>query len=93
VQLKIFVWNANGLAQHTEEIKHYLQNQQMDIVLISETHFTTRSYLKIPNYAIYDTQHPMALHMEVLQNSSKTALNIIFMALQTRTPSSNQYYS
>ena len=27
-------------------------------MLISETHFTTRSYLKIPNYAIYDTQHP-----------------------------------
>jgi len=27
-------------------------------MLISETHFTTRSYFKVPNYAIYDTQHP-----------------------------------
>ena len=27
-------------------------------MLISETHFTTRSYFKTPNYTIYDTQHP-----------------------------------
>ncbi|KAL7291223.1 hypothetical protein TKK_0014836 [Trichogramma kaykai] len=27
-------------------------------MLISETHFTNKSYLKIPNYIIYDTQHP-----------------------------------
>jgi len=58
MQLKIVLWNANGLAQHTEEVKNCIQNQQEDIMLISETHFTTRSYFKIPNYAIYDTQHP-----------------------------------
>jgi len=27
-------------------------------MLISETHFTTRSYFKSQNYVIYDTQHP-----------------------------------
>jgi hypothetical protein len=27
-------------------------------MLISEMHFTTRSYFKIPNYTIYDTQYP-----------------------------------
>ena len=58
MQLKIVLWNANGLAQHTEEVKNYVQNQQLDIMLISETRFTTRSYFKIPNYTIYDTQHP-----------------------------------
>jgi exonuclease III len=42
----------------TEELKNYIQNQQIDIMLISETHFTTRSYFKIPNYVIHDTQHP-----------------------------------
>ena len=47
-----------GSPKHTEEVKNYVQNQQVDIMLISETHFTTRSYFKIPNYAIYDTQHP-----------------------------------
>ena len=58
MQLKIVLWNANGLAQHTEEVKNYVQNEQVYIMLISETHFTTRGYFKIPNYAIYDTQHP-----------------------------------
>ena len=58
MQLKIVLWNANGLAQNTEEVKNYTQNQQIDIMLISETHFTTRSYFKLPNYTIYDTQHP-----------------------------------
>jgi hypothetical protein len=58
MQLKIVLWNANGLAQHTEEVKHNIQTQQVDIMLISETHFTTKSYFKIPNYTIYDTQHP-----------------------------------
>jgi hypothetical protein len=27
-------------------------------MLISETQFTTRSYIKIPNYTIYVTHHP-----------------------------------
>jgi exonuclease III len=58
MQLKIVLWNANGLAQHTEEIKNYIQTHQADILLISEIHFTTKSYFKIPNYKIYDTQHP-----------------------------------
>jgi hypothetical protein len=26
--------------------------------LISETHFTAKSYIRIPNYSIYNTQHP-----------------------------------
>lgn len=56
--LKLAVWNANGLAQHTEEVKTFLKNQEIDIMLISETHFTKKSYVKIHNYSIYDTQHP-----------------------------------
>jgi exonuclease III len=51
------LWNANGLVQHAEEVKTYLQNQKVDIMLISETHFTKKSYIKIPDYSIYDT-HP-----------------------------------
>ena len=27
-------------------------------MLISETHFTNKNYIKIPNYTIYDTMHP-----------------------------------
>ena len=77
MQLKIALWNANGLAQHTEEVKTYIQNQQVDIMLISETHFTKRSYFKIPNYAICDTQHPDGTAHGGTAILVKTALNII----------------
>jgi hypothetical protein len=50
------LWNANGLASHVEEVKTYIRNQQADILLISP--LTAKSYIKIPNYIIYDTQHP-----------------------------------
>lgn len=56
--LKISIWNANGLAQHSQELKTFIYNHDIDIMLVSETHFTKKSYLKIPNYVIYDTQHP-----------------------------------
>lgn len=52
------LWNANGLAQHAEKVKTYVHNQKVDTMLISETHFTKKSYIKIPNYSIYDTQYP-----------------------------------
>lgn len=56
--LRIALWNANGLGQHSQEVKIFLINQNIDIMLISETHFTNKSYIKIPQYTIYDTKHP-----------------------------------
>lgn len=57
-QLKIAVWNANGLVAHAQELKAFITNQKLDIVLISEAHMTDRSFIKIPKYTIYHTQHP-----------------------------------
>ena len=56
--LKIAVCNASGLCQHAQEIKLFLQTLHLDILLVSETHFTERSNMKIPNYNIYHTIHP-----------------------------------
>lgn len=56
--LKIAVWNANGLANHTLEIKIFLVTHNIDIMLISESHLTNRSHIKIPQYTTYNTQHP-----------------------------------
>jgi len=55
---KIAVWNAKGLCQHAQEIKLFLQTLHPDILLVSETHFTERSYMNIPNFNIYHTTHP-----------------------------------
>lgn len=57
-KLKIAVWNANGLSQHKLEVQAFLRDQQIDIMLISETHFTTRNKFNISNYTVYDTKHP-----------------------------------
>lgn len=56
--LKIGIWNANGLAQHAQEIKTFLLHNNIDIMLISETHFTQKSYFTIPNFNVYHTNHP-----------------------------------
>ena len=39
-------------------IEHYIYNNNIDILLVSETHFTSKSYMKIPYHTIYDTKHP-----------------------------------
>ena len=56
--LRIALWNANGIIQHKEELQVFLQDQLIDVMLISETHLTDRSYLKIPGYKIYHTNYP-----------------------------------
>lgn len=55
---KIAVWNANGLSQHSHEIEIFLKNGDIDIMLISETHFTQKSFLRLKGYTIYTTNHP-----------------------------------
>jgi exonuclease III len=72
--LKIVLWNANGLAQHAEEVKTYIQLQKVDIMLISETHFTEKSYTT--QYTIHT---PIVLHTEEPQSLLKIPLNTTFM--------------
>jgi hypothetical protein len=43
------LWNANGM-KHQEEVKIFLAHNQIDVFLISETHFTERTYFSIPYY-------------------------------------------
>ena len=55
---RIGLWNANGLSQRTLELKAFLIENRLDVMLISETHFTDRSHIRIPGFTVYDTQHP-----------------------------------
>lgn len=56
--LRIMEWNANGLNQHKNELQCLLESENIDICLISETHFTKQSYTKFKNYSVYHTIHP-----------------------------------
>lgn len=57
-KIRIAIWNANGLAKHGLEIKTFLSNQKIDVMLVSEAHFTNKTYFKIPEYSVYTTPRP-----------------------------------
>jgi exonuclease III len=48
--IRIAEWNANGLLNHKLELIQFLQDNKIDVLLVSETHFTDRTVLKVPNY-------------------------------------------
>jgi len=56
--LLVLIWNSNGLANHKNEILATLQNNRIDIALISETHFTNSTHLNLSGYQIFKTNHP-----------------------------------
>lgn len=56
--LRIGLWNANGILQRRAEIELFLNHHKIDILLISETHFTDRNFFRIPHYKSYFTCHP-----------------------------------
>lgn len=56
--LKLALWNANGLVSQGPEIAAFIRLHDIDIMLISETRYTNRSYYRIQGYTIYDTKHP-----------------------------------
>jgi hypothetical protein len=56
--LQIAVWNANCLLQHRNELRMFLLTHNIDI-LISENHFTSKSFFRIPHYITYHTNHPV----------------------------------
>ena len=56
--LKIMCWNANGLVQRQQELQVALDMNNIDACIISETHFTKQSYIKLKGYKVYHTTHP-----------------------------------
>jgi len=56
--LEIIARNANGVLQHMNEVIISILNNNIDIMLISETHLTRKHYFKIPSYSIYHITHP-----------------------------------
>lgn len=56
--LRIAIWNANGFLNKIHELKIFLRAENVDICLISETHLTKRSFVKIGGYTTYHTIHP-----------------------------------
>jgi exonuclease III len=56
--LRVALWNANGLSSHRLEFQTFLDMHQIDIALVSQTHFTSRTGFRLPRYTVYYTIHP-----------------------------------
>jgi predicted nucleic acid binding AN1-type Zn finger protein len=56
--LRIAQWSAKGLQQHKEEVKLFLNQNQIDILLISETHVTSKNHFTIPRCELCYINHP-----------------------------------
>lgn len=52
INLRISIWNANELSNHTREAEKYLHLPNIDIFLFSETHFTDQTYFQIERHHI-----------------------------------------
>ena len=71
--LRIVLWNANGLSNHKLELQTFLDMNKIDIALISETHFTSRTVFLKSHTTLYTTPYTLTiLHMEVQQSYSVT---------------------
>jgi len=56
--LKVLLWNANGIKQNEAEFLNLLQEKQIDLALISETHCKPCTKLFLPGFKAYRTDHP-----------------------------------
>jgi hypothetical protein len=56
--LKLGVWNAKDPIQHRDELKMFIYTNDIDVILISETHFTEKSCIRIPQYTHYHINQP-----------------------------------
>lgn len=55
--LKILRWNANGIQLHKNEIELLLVTQNINILLVSETHLINNSKIFFKNYSCYQANH------------------------------------
>lgn len=46
------------MLRHKNDVQAFLSNEKIDVLLFSETHFTSESYFRIPGYSFYHASHP-----------------------------------
>ncbi len=56
--LKIITWNINGLLQRRAELAHFLNTEDVDVALITETHLSSRLRAEIRDYKLYVCNYP-----------------------------------
>lgn len=57
--LRIATWNANGIKNKTDELEIFLNEEDIDVCLLSETHLTNSTDIKVKGYNLYKANHPL----------------------------------
>jgi hypothetical protein len=57
-KLRLVTWNANGLPDKKLELTQLLQELDVDVALIQETHLRPGLAVNIPNYQVYRSDRP-----------------------------------
>ena len=58
-KIRVVAWNSNGLTPTRRlEMCRFLDFYQVDICLVSETHFTKESFMRVGGYDSYWVNHP-----------------------------------
>lgn len=52
-KLKLAHWNANGVRNKTQELAQFLHNNDIDVLLLNETHLKPSLDLIVQNYKTY----------------------------------------
>lgn len=52
-EIKVVYWNCRNIKSKLEETRAFLQSNDVDVLLLGETHLKPGQSLKIPNYCIY----------------------------------------
>lgn len=56
--LRILHWNSNGILNKIQELQLLINNLNIDVILLNETHLKPTATLKLPNYFIYRSDLP-----------------------------------
>jgi len=75
--LRIAQWNVNGLGQHKGEVQLFLQQNKIDILLVSETHFITKTHFQIPQYNTYYTNQPFKMSSTIEATNTEPNYSLI----------------
>lgn len=56
--LTTIIWNCNGILQRQHEFEIFLNDNRIDLALLSETHLTPGNYFNVIGYKVYRADHP-----------------------------------
>lgn len=56
--LLLLNWNSNGISNKSIELQQFLEDKQIDIACITETHLTSNKKLFVPGFTIYRRDRP-----------------------------------